>query len=119
MENIFKLNNRDSIIQTAVNKIQLRAEKQADDQFLTDLYVNFGLLERLQPYKNEIITGRRGTGKTHLLLAFCDREFLAENRNIGTIYIDCNRLEGRQVNPEEDLQAKSKKIWLDFLCFLV
>jgi hypothetical protein len=88
---------RDQQIKSAIAKMQSRAEKQPEENLLFDLYVDCGALDRLQPYKNETISGRRGTGKTHLLRAFNHRVFSNEE-SVAIHYLDCNSLDSAAAN---------------------
>lgn len=57
----------DSVVQKAVAAIQLRSERQRDVQKLVGSFVDVGILPQLVNTKHQIIYGRRGTGKTHIL----------------------------------------------------
>lgn len=59
-----------------------KAERLPDDSFC-ELYIGTGILRSMQSSDNQIIWGRRGTGKTHLLKAFAQQI----NRNL-----ECNKL---------------------------
>ncbi len=54
-------------IQKAVAAIQLRSERQRDLHKLVGSFVDIGILQQLQTRNHQIVYGRRGTGKTHIL----------------------------------------------------
>jgi len=57
----------DSTVVGAVTKLKQRAERETDQQKLLQSFVDSGLKPLLENANNQIIYGRRGTGKTHLL----------------------------------------------------
>ena len=59
------LQNR--IVQRAVAQVALRAERQEDVGQLVDTFVDPGVSVQLDNENNQILYGRRGTGKTHVL----------------------------------------------------
>jgi ABC-type branched-subunit amino acid transport system ATPase component len=60
---------RNPALASAVSKIQMRAEHETVEESLASIYVDNGLLLRMENRSSQILVGRRGTGKTHLLLA--------------------------------------------------
>ncbi|MDD2805849.1 MAG: hypothetical protein PHV33_09860 [Elusimicrobiales bacterium] len=79
-----------SRFQKAVSNIQSRAERFPDDPILLrQSFVDMGLLEQLTNNRNQVVTGRRGTGKSHLLRAM-ESDILREG---GLYYfLDCREL---------------------------
>lgn len=73
----------------AVSGIQRRAEKQTDWARLADVFVKTDLLDRVGTPNSQLILGRRGTGKTHLI-----RMFQQQVLQCGQLafYLDCTRL---------------------------
>ncbi len=57
----------DQTFASAVSKMILRSEKETDPQKLVFSFVDAGILEQINNLNNQIIYGRRGTGKTHIL----------------------------------------------------
>ncbi len=106
---------REQRIQSAIAKIQARAERLAEESALHNFYVDYGPLSRLKGNKNEIITGRRGTGKTHLLKTFLEQEIISSDRKSLLLYIDCNKLDSGRSSSEID-PAKEAEIKLNRLC---
>lgn len=51
----------------AVSNIQPRADREAEDEILTRTFVDTGILPQLANSNNQILYGRRGTGKSHVL----------------------------------------------------
>jgi len=72
----------------------IRAEKASTDNFL-DTYADPNAIKRITNVNNQIIYGRRGTGKTHLMFALC--EMLQVESGKGSqkqlpIYIDLRKI---------------------------
>lgn len=95
-----------------VASIQRRAEKQTDLEKLTRIYVPNDLFIRSTTSDSQLITGRRGTGKTHLMRVFEQEQHLKGDR---VYYFDCTRLgsgySGLDIQPEE----LAKKYFIAFL----
>lgn len=70
----------------AVSKLIDRAERQMDTQKLVDSYVDSGILINLNNTKNQLIFGRRGTGKTHVL-KFLHQQLSLNEKNV-VVYLD-------------------------------
>jgi hypothetical protein len=73
----------------AVAGIQRRAEKQTDWAKLDQVFVRSDLFDRVQSPDSQLMLGRRGTGKTHLVRVF--QQFATEHGQ-PAFYIDCTRL---------------------------
>lgn len=58
---------QDKELAKAVAAIPLRSEKQNDTQKLVEAFVDPGILPQIENINSQIIYGRRGTGKTHVL----------------------------------------------------
>jgi hypothetical protein len=58
---------QDPIVQSAVSTVLERSERQEDLSQLDATFVDPGISIRLANNNNEIVYGRRGTGKTHVL----------------------------------------------------
>src|SRR4051812_28994140 len=58
---------RDSRVASAINALERRAERQDSELTLFNTYVDGGVLTELSDKESQIIHGRRGVGKTHLL----------------------------------------------------
>lgn len=80
---------KDTKIIQAVSSISQRAERQRDMNKLVSSYVEVGILPQLMNNNNQILFGRRGTGKTHILKYF---ENQIKNDKNTIIYIDCRVL---------------------------
>ena len=77
---------KDPKISQAVASISQRAERQKAINKLVNSYVEVGILPQLLNTNNQILFGRRGTGKTHILRILETR--LKENSGIAVCYID-------------------------------
>lgn len=80
----------DDEVKNRINKLSdvIRAEYIDDDNYL-ELYAGQEMIQSINNIKNQVIYGRRGTGKTHLLRAY--QELLVETFNNNKrfpIYID-------------------------------
>jgi hypothetical protein len=90
---------KDRTLLEAISRIQIRAERNEHEQELAEIFVDRGWLALLQANKNQIVLGRRGTGKTHLLIAL---GALAWGSSY--LYVDCRKLSSappRDSNPEQ------------------
>lgn len=81
-------------VQNAINKLSdsIRAERNESESFL-EIYADKKVINRLKNHNNQIIYGRRGSGKTHLLLALA--EALVEessSKKVIPVYIDLRKL---------------------------
>ena len=74
----------------SVSRIRLRSERQQDMQKLVGTFVDVGILPQLDNFNNQIIYGRRGTGKTHILRVLSSR--LSEEKCNAVVYIDARTL---------------------------
>lgn len=79
----------------AINKLSdsIRAERSESNSFL-DIYADKKIIQRLTNHNNQIVYGRRGSGKTHLLLALAE-EYInnnTEDSKVIPIYTDLRKL---------------------------
>ena len=72
--------------QKAVREIERRAERVLDYRKLYDIYVDKGVLSQLTVNTNQLILGRRGVGKTHLVTFF--RDYATEKRTEAVLLFD-------------------------------
>ena len=80
----------DKQITKAISEMLQRAERIRDADQITRTYVEVGIVPQLQNFNNQIIFGRRGTGKTHLF-RYLENEITAEKNQV-VVYIDCRTL---------------------------
>lgn len=73
----------------AVSNIVPRSERQPDLDQLRETYVETGVLPQVQNFSNQILYGRRGTGKTHVLQMLGNA---MQGPNIKMVYIDVRLL---------------------------
>jgi hypothetical protein len=57
---------QDPTLVAAVPRILQRSERQVDVEKLTKTFVDVGILPQVKSRNNQVIHGRRGTGKTHI-----------------------------------------------------
>src|ERR1022692_4012923 len=77
---------QDPSLTKAVAGIPQRSEKQSDVQKLVGAFVDPGILPQVDSINSQIIYGRRGTGKTHVLRVF-ESSLKGRNRTC-VVYID-------------------------------
>ena len=80
---------RDEHIVHAISNIRRRSERQEDLEKLRLSFVDVGILEQLRNNDNQIIYGRRGTGKTHVLRVLAST---VEGPDTAVSYIDFRTL---------------------------
>ena len=82
---------QDTQLTKAVSKIRQRSEKQDDPHKLLGTFVDVGILPQLNNRNSQIFYGRRGTGKTHVLLVLRS-ELMQEDERNAVAYIDARTL---------------------------
>ena len=68
-----------------------KAEKLPEDAYYP-LYIGEDLLEQMNTADNQIVWGRRGTGKTHLLKAFTQMINEKQEENKIAYYLSCDNI---------------------------
>jgi hypothetical protein len=96
----------------AVAAIQRRAEKGMDWQHLAEVFVRSDLFDRVHSPDSQVILGRRGTGKTHLLRAF--QKETVERGDLA-LYIDCTRLGSGYGGSDQAPEVIGRKYFISFL----
>lgn len=81
---------QDKEMMQAVSQILQRSDKQEDLQKLLHTFVDVGVLPQLLNRNNQILYGRRGTGKTHAFRVLAER--LREDPKSTVVYIDARTL---------------------------
>jgi len=71
---------------------RFKAEKLPEESYY-ELYSQTELIKRMMIPDNQVVWGRRGTGKTHLLKAFCQKINMPDNNQSMAIYISCEDLQ--------------------------
>ncbi|MCA9306358.1 MAG: ATP-binding protein [Phycisphaerales bacterium] len=103
---------QDPAFRKAVASIQRRAEKQTDWNKLIDLFVETDLFDRCSSTNTQLVLGRRGTGKTHLLRAF-QKECTINGR--ACFFIDCTSLGSGLAIANEQPETIATKFFTAFL----
>jgi Cdc6-like AAA superfamily ATPase len=85
------MNLRSEKFVSAIGALERRAERQDNDLTLYNTYVDCGVLAELSDTESQVIYGRRGVGKTHLLHFHRHRHSLQHPR-CPYIIFDCQRL---------------------------
>lgn len=106
---------KDRHIIKAVSQILQRSEKQADIQKLLGTFVDVGILPLLENQNNQILYGRRGTGKTHVLKVLGSK--LSEDKNNTVVYIDARTLgsSGQFSDPRVPMKYRCLALFRDIL----
>jgi hypothetical protein len=65
--NLSKQSLRSNEFTAAVTEIERRAERVYEFRKLNDIFVENGVLKTLSVNSNQLLLGRRGVGKTHLV----------------------------------------------------
>jgi len=81
---------QDAAVMKAVSQILQRSERQEDLAKLVHTFVDVGVLPQLENRNNQILYGRRGTGKTHVLRVLDSH--LRESKRNTVLYIDARTL---------------------------
>jgi hypothetical protein len=89
----------DTKFKQAVTAIQKRAERQLDYSKIIDIFVHTDLFTRSMSTDTQLILGRRGTGKTHIIKVFAyNRKLKGEH----VILLDCTQF-GSGISSIRDL----------------
>ncbi len=80
----------DPKISAAISKVLQRAERMRELDQITRTYVEVRVVPQLLNENNQIIFGRRGTGKTHLF-RFLENELISQKTPV-VVYLDCRTL---------------------------
>ena len=81
---------QDKQIMQAVTRVIQRAERQSDIRKIIDTFVDVGVLPQLNNRNNQVMYGRRGTGKTHVLRVLGAQ--LSQDERSTLVYIDARTL---------------------------
>lgn len=81
---------QDKELAKAVAAIPQRSEKQSDTQKLVGAFVDPGILPQTENINSQIIYGRRGTGKTHVLRVL--ESSLKTKDKVCVIYVDARTI---------------------------
>lgn len=107
---------------SAVKKIcNLRkAELLPDDSFF-ELFIGSDILDSMETSDSQIIWGRRGTGKTHLLKAFTQKVNFDPNNKSIAYYISCDNISFDSpidIDSLSDDEKMKRYARNTFICFL-
>lgn len=102
----------------AVSSIVSRSERQPDTDVLRETYVETGVMPQVDNFGHQILYGRRGTGKTHVLQVLGAQ--LEENDDVFAIYIDVRLLGSAHMFADvtQPLAPRCIALFKDFLSIL-
>ncbi len=102
-------------IVSAIYQIADRCDQVVDDENILHSFYDDNTIQKLNNINNQIIQGRRGTGKTHLLRVLSRT---LEKENTHPIYIDCRCLGSASAiaYSESDVASRSMHLFKDFIC---
>ncbi|MFI6095101.1 hypothetical protein ACIA8G_06085 [Lentzea sp. NPDC051213] len=108
----------DMTVAAAMSGIILRSEQQPDLRVLEDVFVDTGVLAQLTGRNSQIMFGRRGTGKSHVLRVLAARS-QRQQRELA-VYADVRLLGSAQLmtEPGRGLGTRSVSIFKDLLSLL-
>lgn len=106
---------KDIQIIQAISSISKRAERQRDIEKIISSYVEVGILPQLLNNNNQILFGRRGTGKTHILKYLHNAH--NEDKNKCVCFIDCRILGSSPQfsNTQLSLSHRCSSLFVDIL----
>jgi hypothetical protein len=105
---------RDEAVVAAMNALERRAERQDSDLTLFNTYVDGGVLAELSDTESQVIYGRRGVGKTHLLHFHRHSIALKESHSPYFIF-DCQRLGSGTATVSADPQVVGRSYAFELL----
>lgn len=102
----------------AVSSIVSRSERQPDTEVLRETYVETGVLPQVANFGHQILYGRRGTGKTHVLQVLGAE--MEERPNVFHIYLDIRLLGSAHMftDPTQPLAPRCIALYKDLLSLL-
>ena len=100
---------QDEILKKSVSKILQRSERQ-DIQKIIRSFVDVGVLPQLFNQNNQIVYGRRGTGKTHIFKVLYSE--LEKNKSNAVLYLDGRTLGSTAQFTDPDIPLKHRCICL-------
>ena len=90
----------DKAVVRAVSNLQPRSERQPELEVLERTYVDTGVLPQLQNDNNQILYGRRGTGKSHVFRVLGSAHDKQQGRR-SHLYLDLRLLGSAQLMTDE------------------
>jgi hypothetical protein len=100
--------------------LKLRTDQQQEADYNLSTFVPVLDFGTLAAPNAQIIYGRNGTGKTHLLKAFCEYVYRNyETQNVLPVYIDCKLLELGTVGPEIEVSQLILRYYRLFVAKIV
>jgi len=106
---------QDPVFAKAVASIPQRSEKQSDVHKLVGSFVDVGILPQVDSVNSQIIYGRRGTGKTHVMKVLAS--VLSARPNTAVVYVDARTLgsSNQFSDPNVPLPARCTALFRDLL----
>jgi hypothetical protein len=98
----------------AINALERRAERQESDLALYNTYVDTGVLQEISDSESQVIYGRRGVGKTHLLHYHRHAVSLQGQRCLYLIF-DCQRFGSGTATISDDPKLVAHNYAFEFL----
>ncbi|WP_147301379.1 4-phosphopantetheinyl transferase family protein [Calidifontibacter indicus] len=101
-----------------MSSIVARSERQPDTEVLRETYVETGVMPQVANFGHQILYGRRGTGKTHVLQVLAAE--MEERDDVFSIYIDIRLLGSAHMftDPTQPLAPRCIALYKDFLSLL-
>lgn len=102
----------------AVSSITSRAERQPSPEVLRETYVETGVMPQVANFNHQILYGRRGTGKTHVLQVLGAE--MEDDPNVFRIYLDIRLLGSAHMftDPTQPLAPRCIALFKDLLRLL-
>lgn len=102
----------------AVSSIVSRSERQANLDVLRETYVETGVLPQVDNFGHQILYGRRGTGKTHVLQVLGAE--MEDRENVFHVYLDVRLLGSAHMftDPTQPLAPRCIALFKDLLALL-
>jgi hypothetical protein len=105
---------RDMPVAEAINALERRAERQDNDLTLFNTYVDGGVLAELSNKESQVIHGRRGVGKTHLL-HFHRHQISLQHYRSPYLIFSCDRLGSGTATISDDPRIVGRNYAVEFL----
>ncbi len=105
---------RDDKVASAINALERRAERQDNDHTLFNTYVDGGVLAEVSDKESQVIYGRRGVGKTHLI-RFHRQQVMLNHPGSPYFIFSCDRLGSGTASISKDPKIVGRNYAHEFL----
>jgi len=98
----------------AVSKIKLRSEQMESESDFASAFVDVGIVDQIDNANNQVLFGRRGTGKTHTINVLCSR--LRRSEKAPVLFVDLRNVgSSKDMLPKTDITSVGLGVFRDLM----